>query len=68
MRRPATLQLEEYDPEAELLKRIRDDETAAELADLLDRGPEEVTAADYLRKAKLEESRRGEMPKAGTVH
>ncbi len=68
MRRPATLQLEEYDPAAEVLKRIRDDETAAELADLLDRGPEEATVADYLRKATLKLRRRGEMPKTGTVH
>ncbi len=68
MRRPATLQLEEYDPAAEVMRRVQDDRESNELADVFDLEIERVKVDEYLYKLALEKSRRGEMPKTGTVH
>ncbi len=61
----ARLQLEEYDPDG-VLERIRKDEAATDEA--FDLSHDGVTLTELRLQERLEESRRGTMPDAGTVH
>ncbi len=69
MVRRARLQLEEYDPDG-VLERIRKDEAATDEAfeEAFDLSHDGVTLTELRLQERLEESRRGTMPDAGTVH